>query len=313
MAFDATHYPDCTWRPYAADSPFNTPVKAPKLDPRSADMMAYTKFDIPQNKPTGTTGTADYGHPIYFGNEGDPTYTVKLTKGWGTQQMATFYGAKIHAPRGLLPAGGGDGHLGIIDQATGTEYCFWQAKVDETSRVITASWGGYCDIWGMGVTSQPATAAWFGLSLHNRAVELAGGIFDHAAFIVPTFVDKPYWSPAKGNAQIASNALWPEGVRPHTGQRLWCDYTFAEIDALAEPSWGKALLRQFARYGGLVGDTGHYGTVGVNVMWESQQPYATFLRTNPLKDWLASQKMTSLPAGALLERHRAHFHWLDKP
>lgn len=306
MGYDSKHYPDCTWKPYAATSAFNTPIKAPPIDPRSDAMMAYTRFNIPQNRWTGAIGTADYMHPIYWATAADPLYAITLTQNWGTNPLQ---GAKVRMPAGARPAGGGDGHLGIV-QPDGTEVCLWQAHVDETRKTITASWGGRGSITGDGTTVQPATAAWFGLAWQPRACELAAANIDHALFCVPTFVDPGPWAPAKGNAQTRKDVNWPNSLRPHTGQRLWLDLAWSDIDMLVIPPWQKAVLRALNRYGAYVGDTGHYGTVGVSFNIESQQPYVTFLGTNPLRDFAASLGASSLDIGPLLETLRPHFRWL---
>lgn len=310
LPYSAKNAPGCEFRFYAPGSALNADVgKNPKLDPRSAEMMRFCNFNIPQNRISGSTGSADYMHPVYFAVDVDPFYRVRLTKPWGANALS---GASIRMPQGAKPAGGGDGHLCIV-QPDGSTVDLWQARVDETARTITASWGGRGNLSGDGITDAPATAAWFGLAFQARACEIAAGLIDHALFIVPTFVDPGPWAPARGDAQTREDPSWPRGKRPHTGQRLWLDMLPAEIDSLAEPAWAKGFLRSASRKGMLVGDSGHYGTVGVSINVESMQPYETFLGVNPLKDYLRYYGLPYLNLGPVFERVRDRLHWLAAP
>ena len=50
---------------------------------------------------------------------------------------------RVRIPAKARPAAGGDGSLGIIDQATGWEYDFWQARSRPADGgVLKVSWGG---------------------------------------------------------------------------------------------------------------------------------------------------------------------------
>lgn len=307
------HPPGCEFRYFNPSScAFNVAVpKNPAIDPRSDEMLHYTNFAIPQNRWSGATGSADYMHPIYWAADLDPYYRIKLTKGWGQNALN---GASIRMPRGAKPAGGDDGHLGIVQPGPAFRTInLWQAKVDETLKTITASWGGSGLAVGDGITQAPATAAWFDLAFQVRACELAAANIDHALFCVPTFVEPDPWAPAKGNAQIRADSLWPLGKRPHTGQRLWLDMGWPEIDALQILPYEKAVLRAMSRYGAFVGDTGHYGTVGVSFNVESMQPYETFLGMNPIKDAAKSLGRSTVDIGPALQMVRDRMKWLAKP
>ncbi len=308
--YSAKVYPDCTWRPYGPTSAFNTPVKNPSIASNSKAILDRLKFSGGANRYTGPIGSGDWMHPVYWGAPTDSAYTVKLVSdnsSWMNSEQRTLFGAKVHAPKGMKPAGGGDGHLGVVDQTNGIEYSFWIARVDDAAKVITADGGGYVGIGGSGITQYPATAAHFGCSAGQiRACELAGANVDHALFLVVNKVASGPWLPAMGEASAGGDPT----TTPHNGQRLWLDMLWPEIDGLPEKPWGKAVLRALSRYGALVGDTGgESGVCGVNS--ESQQPYVTFLGKNPMADFAKQQG--GLDLGAVLDKYKSRMKWLAKP
>src|SRR5205823_1344223 len=83
-------------------------------------------FGLPGNLLAGVSGSSsDWGHPSYYSWPVDPQFTIHCTESWGRCQVE---GMRIRIPDAARPAGGGDGHMAVIDQADGWEYDFWQCS-----------------------------------------------------------------------------------------------------------------------------------------------------------------------------------------
>ena len=140
----------------------------------------------PDKVTTGNSGTAgDWSHPIYYSQPSDPVYTVDCTEPWGTCEIE---GMQVGIPAQAQPAGGSDGHMAVIDQASGWEYDFWQvASKPAGGGTISDRLGGRTAIGTTDADGRDsnATAAHFGLAAGViRPAELAAGEIDHALFMV---------------------------------------------------------------------------------------------------------------------------------
>jgi len=262
--FSATNQPAACWRPYSAASPFNSPLGAsPKLASNSDQVVqswlstwsASNRSSAPRFV-AGFAGTGeDYEHPLYYARAGDPTYTVHCVESWG---RCAVEGLQVQVPAAASPAGGSDGHMAVIDQASGWEYDFWQVRQKPAGGgTLTVSWGGRTKIDGDGLGAD-ATAASFGLAAGViRPAELAAGEIDHALFMIVKCTNGTSMGPAgSGSGRSCSSIGLPDAGAPAMGQHFFLDMSDAQIDALAKPDWQKAILRAMARYGLYVGDTG---------------------------------------------------------
>jgi hypothetical protein len=287
--FDSTHRPPACWRPYSAASPFNTPLGgAPGVAGDSQAIVdRWTSFweESASFAPRFVAGYAetanDYDHPVYFSKASDPTYTVSCSYSddWGPCEID---GDQVHIPSRALPAGGSDGHLAVIDQASGWEYDFWQVhSISGSGGTLPVSYAGKTSVGpkstGLG---SDATAAGFGLAAGIiRPQELAAGKIDHALFMVVKCTDGTSVSPASASVgrTCASMGL-PSAGAPAMGQHFFLDMSNAEINALGAPAWQKTILRAMAEYGLYVGDTG-----GGFLKLESGASYTSFGQVDP---WL---------------------------
>ncbi len=271
------------WRPYSASSPFNTALAAgTALAPDSAQIVQSwlaTWSSGGSSTPRFAVGNADsredYDHPVYYGQPGDPTYTVHCAESWG---RCPVEGMQIHVPGAASPAGGSDGHMAVIDQSSGWEYDFWQVRQKpEGGGTLTVSWGGRTRIDGEGLGS-PATAANFGLAAGIiRPQELAAGRIDHALFMVVKCTNgRAVWPAASNSGRSCASMGLSDANAPAMGQHFFLDMSEAQIDALAEPAWQRTILRAMARYGLYVGDTG-----GGFLKIESGSSYTSFGLTDP--------------------------------
>ena len=269
-SFGGGVWPGGCWRPYAASSPFNRPLGD---DPRiAANSAAIVQNVLGQGLPAHmVAGDADsqwdYSHPVYWSKPSDPVFTVDCLESWGKCDLE---GLQIRIPDAARPAAGGDGHLTVVDQASGWEYDFWQVRSKPAGGGrLTASWGGRTRIDGDGLGSN-ATAAHFGaLAGIVRAQEMQAGEIRHALFAVIKCGSGAKVYPAGGTGAKCSSAT----NAPPMGTRFQLAMSDEQIGALAVPAWKKTMLRAMARYGIYFGDT---GGSGFNFQFESGSSYTSF-------------------------------------
>jgi hypothetical protein len=190
---------------------------------------------------------------------------------------------RVAIPDAARAAGGSDGHLSVIDQASGWEYDFWAvSSKPEGGGVLEIGWGGRTRIDGDGLDS-PATAAHFGLAAGViRPAELLAGEINHALFMAVRCTNGTSVYPAGPNTGRACSEIGLSNKdAPAMGQRFFLDMSAAEIAAQQVPEWQKTILTAMARYGMYVGDTGGGGW---NVGFESGSSYTSFGHPDP---WLS--------------------------
>jgi hypothetical protein len=293
--FSANSMPGACWRPYSDSSPFNRGLGgAPRLASNSSSMVhALTGFGQPQNIVGGFADTADdWDHPLYYSQPSDPLYTVHCTQSWGTCEVE---GMQIRIPNAARPAAGGDGSMGVIDQASGWEYDFWRVQSKPSGGgTISVSWGGRTQIGtatadGLGSN---ATAAHFGTAAGViRPEELATGHIDHALFMVVYCTNGTYVWPAEGPGvgRSCSSVERSNTNAPAMGQHFYLNMTDAQIAALSVPQWKQTILTALAHYGAFVGDTG-------GSSWrfkvESGTSYTSFGKADP---WVQLGQSLGLP------------------
>ena len=110
----------------------------------------------------GEAGTGDdFADPIYFASRNAPSYKITCLAYSGCEVQ----GRRVRIPRYAEPAGGSDGHLGVIDRRRQWEYDFWQVRDRSRTAVLKVSYGGGPDrkrgSTGLG---SAATAAGFATS-----------------------------------------------------------------------------------------------------------------------------------------------------
>jgi hypothetical protein len=250
--------PPACWRPYAASSPFNQEIPpGARVAPNSARVVArLLSFGPLQHLTAGDAGRADdYGRPVYFNHPGDPVFAVHCTKPWGTCPVE---GRRIQIPDAARVPGGSDGHLTVVDRASGWEYDFWrvQSKPRGGGRLAVA-WGGLTRLDGDGLGSYAVAARFGTLAGALRPEEIQAGQINHALAISVRCDSGAFVYPAShGSSSCASQGLGPNADAPAIGTRFQLAMTPAQIDALDVPAYRKTVLRAMARYGMYVADTG---------------------------------------------------------
>lgn len=282
-SFSAANLPGPCWRPYSDSSPFNRPIPSgAQLASNSSRIVSrITGFGPPQKILAGTADSeGDYGHPIYFSQPDDPVYTVHCTEDWGTCDIE---GMQVRIPAPARPAGGGDRHMAVIDQAGGWEYDFWYVHdKPDGGGTIRIAWGGRTrigtpDADGLGSN---ATAAHFGLAAGMiRPAEMEAGRINHALFMLVKCTNgTSVWPAGSGTGTNCSSLGISSENAPAMGQRFYLDMSAAQIDALGVPDWQRTILRAMAEYGMYVGDTGGSSW---GLLLESGSSYTSFGHKDP--------------------------------
>lgn len=259
-AFSATTMPGACWLPYGPQSPFNRPLPAnPKLAAGSAAIIDRWAAQPDSNMFKFAGGEADtrndYDHPVYFNSPSDPSYTIRCRR-WSSS--CEVDGLSVRIPGRARAAQGSDGHLSVVDQASGWEYDLWESEdLPRGGGTLYVGHGGRTMIDGDGLGSN-ATAAHFGsLAGIIRPEELAAGEIRHALFLVVECTNASAVYPAgSGTGRSCSEIGKSNSGAPAMGQQLYLDLSAAQIAALAAPAWQKTVLRAMADYGLFVGDTG---------------------------------------------------------
>jgi hypothetical protein len=288
--FGGSSLPGANWRPYASTSPFNTSTEGVAVASSSAAIVQKVlSWSLPGNQASGDAETSeDWGHPTYFAQPSDATYTLHATEPWGANSLN---GMRIPVPQYARPAGGEDGHMTIVTPE-GWEYDLWRAQAPPAGGgTLSFAWGGRTRIDGSGLASGGTASGFGNLAGMIRAPELAAGKINHALFItikcaaanasfgygtVAGTETSSYVYPA---ASGGSTCPAGETNAPPLGAHFMLAMSDAQIQALAVPTWKKAILTALAHYGGYAGDT---GGPGFGFMFESSTTYTALGLPDPL-------------------------------
>ncbi len=249
--------PPACWRPYAETSPFNQEIPADaRVAANSAEVVErLLGFGPLQHLTAGDAGTAnDYGRPTYFNHPSDPVFTVHCSE---PGRVCPVEGLQVRIPDVARVPGGTDGHLSVVDQASGWEYDFWrvQSKPPGGGELVVA-WGGETRIDGDGLGSYAVAARFGTLAGTLRAEELLAGQINHALAISVRCDSGTFVYPANDTSTPCAEEGLPNTDAPALGTRFQLAMTPAQIDALAVPAYRKTVLLAMARYGMYVADTG---------------------------------------------------------
>ncbi|HEX8082744.1 MAG TPA: peptidoglycan-binding domain-containing protein [Solirubrobacteraceae bacterium] len=265
--------PGGCWRPYAADSPFNRPIApdAPSHPASDAIVRRTLGFGAIGHLVAGEAETPDdWSHPTYYSKPEDPQFTLHCYEDWGRCDVE---GMQIHVPDAARPAAGGDGHLTVVDQASGWEYDLYKVRSKPAGGgTLEFRWGGRTRIDGDGLGSD-ATAAQFGnLAGIIRAPEMQAGRIAHALFMNVHCDSGTFVYPAAHSGRPCSAIGQSNEGAPPMGARFQLAMPLEAIEALDVPPWKKTILRAMAEYGMYFGDTG--GDWGIS--FESGATYTSF-------------------------------------
>ena len=251
----STSTPTPADRFYSADSPFNQPI-APgaAVDANSQQMVQALVSGAARGFAISAKG---WTTPLYYADASTPRTTFRLTAEWGIAKTMTG----VPVPANAQPDPEGDGHLTIVDRASGCEYDFWQAR-KQADGSWTASWGNATRMSGTGVFEGgwATTASGFSNLLGKmRPEDFAAGEIRHAlVFAFPyTKAGGPVLPATSSDGRSTVAGAIPEGARLQLDPNL-------NLDSLGLNSWQKTIARALQTYGMFLGDSG--STVGLSAI-----------------------------------------------
>jgi hypothetical protein len=215
-SFTAGHWPVGCWRPYAADSPFNTPIGAnPRLAPDSgaiSDYLVSQHWTFARRHHGDFAIEATGSRPVYWGLPSDPLVRV-ICRGDGRCRP----GLRVHIPAGAKPQDEADGHMTVVDQMAHREFDFWRAGAPERGQIAVAA-ASSIPIGASSGSGRDGNAEAAHLGLMGgllRAAELKEGKIEHAlAMAVPCEQSSDVWpAPAYGRGDQGCSGA---GAGPHS-------------------------------------------------------------------------------------------------
>lgn len=269
---------DAAWRPFSADSPWNTPIPADAAsDPDSAALID----DLAARGPW-YVNLRDWSIPVYFV---DADRTPRHDVG---DSRPGIYGRGFEFPRRIPipddavaspPVGEhSDNHLAIIDRTRGLEWGMWAARRDAHGRWFTGL-GAVTDLTGTGVAppwfdspreldSHRARAGGFPLIAGLILVEeIKAGRIDHALTFAYDHCRTGVFVPPASTAQVAQlDAVDARGIP--MGGRIQLDPSW-DVENSGLSRAGKIIARALQEYGAYCGDY-----AGANVLYAENSPAA---------------------------------------
>lgn len=300
-------WPGKLWRPGHPSNFWNTTIPDDAVVHPDSDAIVTSAID----DFTAGTGVGhlifgyklpedDFSVPIYFAADSDPLYTLIDTEEYGGYWP--HHGTEIRCPVDAVAAGGGDGHIYIV-QPDGTGWGLFRVTKDDGAHELVCSAGGRTgDFTGLhtvsGVNGTPYES-WVpgdtptSIYSRNQRVEWSAVSSNTDPLLGHVWPDE--WINGsirhKTTLVLKCNGLGETGrgyVYPTTHGALKCEnldpgeggplsmtdrsangylwrlaYTLDEIAALGLPEWQTTLLNMFRTYGCLVTDTGGAGVAPI--------------------------------------------------
>jgi hypothetical protein len=235
-------------RPYAASSPWNTPIgSAPALHANSA-------YFVSSMTPVLTSDPTQYTYPVYYADAASPLATVTLSGRFSNVTSETAMTLQsggtvaVPIPATAAAAAGSDAQLIILKPSTGDEWGFWRLAKDSSGRWTATNGYHYNTSWSgvppRGFGSRGAGVPY--LAGLVRPCEIARGSIDHAlafAYDYPTsaFV----WPATKSDGKGTLANDMPEGARLQLDPSLTRD----ELVAMGVTGAALTVAQALQRYG----------------------------------------------------------------
>lgn len=254
--------------------------------------------------------------PVYLAASGDPSVTISSCSpyGWNIGSPPS----SIQIPTSARPQTGSDHHLGVIEQ-NGNEYDFWEATYTGGSS-MSAQICIETPITGSGFPAGFSTTS--GSALANGVItgnDLNAGAINHG-LILNLGCTTGYEFPGTSNAYECSNV---GQTGPPVGATVWVDYTPSQVAALSSgtcDAFCKMVLNALHAYGGVINDTGAYGssfTTPMGIIFEDPEQYRAYGQTPPVTTWAIAQGWSNGgtdvytdPNAANYSAMASHFHVL---
>lgn len=296
------------WRPFTANSPWNTPIgPSPVVDPDDANQI--DRLATVSQWPWLSIAIEQYSVPLIFVDSTTTPFvpvTVTRLAGEGFRTNST---API--PAGTMPASGTDGNIALVDRATGQEWDFWQAA--NGANGWTCSTCAMADVFGTGVRPYPqqgrpdwwrshgARACGFPLTAGLITVEeIQAGRIDHVLVIGYPGIKSRYFTPPASTAQATFGPLSSTNGIP-CGGRIQLDPTI-DVTTLGLTPAGVVIARALQEYGAFVGDYNGSVALYADASPSARAAWSTgLLRTNDLRNLIDLRAFRLLQVGQLYD------------
>ncbi len=265
------------------ESPFHQPIgPEPEIDPDSAayiEQFAQVAEEIGFN-----LSVRSFSVTVFESGQADPQYEVRLTAEWAPHQVL----GPVPIPPRAVPDPEDDGHMVVIDPASGCAFEFWQAR--RVGERWAASWANAISLDGIGIFPQGGGARAGGSSLLEGLVwpdELRAGRIPHA--LVFAYGETRAGGPVPP-ATSSDGWSWDPRALPQ-GARLQLDPAF---DLSLLPEWQRPIAKALQEYGMFLMDTtgGDISLFALNPLSLASDPYqdlipdvAWFADRPGAKDW----------------------------
>jgi hypothetical protein len=265
--------------PFDDGGPFNNPIPATAVVSRSSGTFVSKLAELGRSRGFGVAVRA-WTVPVFFATPATKSQTVPLTAHFARRPVSR----PIPLPRWARPDPEGDGHLAIIDPATGCEHDFWQAARNEDGT-WSASWQNSVPLAGTGVFPSPKLSArGSGFALTSGLIhpgELRAGEIKHALLFSYRYTRKgaPVWPATESDGQTSASYALPMGALLRLDPSL-------DLEALELTPVEQTIARALQVYGMYLGDTG--GAVSLYAVHPSSY------KTNPYGDLFDSGPYTLL-------------------
>ncbi len=252
-----------TWRPFSADSPWNTPIPADaQLESNSAQLVSAFIKSTPWGEHLDIN-IAKWSVPMYWAKASTPLKPMRADTG-GLGWMGSPSTLNMPIPDGARPDPESDAHMVVISEDRSTEWGCYAARYNAAaSPAWQAALCATSDLTGTGVrTPEPQAFPWYvahgpracGFPLSAgliRVEEIKAGRIDHAlALAYPGLLPKKFMSPASTSSAIG-DAI--NGVGVPCGGRFQLDPSI-DVTKLGLSRAGEIVARALQQYGAYVGD-----------------------------------------------------------
>jgi hypothetical protein len=266
-------------RPYAADSPWNTPIPAgAAIDLNSKAMIATV---LGSSDGTLRSDPSQYAYPVYFADSSTPRLTMVCTGYVSVNQkdgsrvgISSKQLASVPIPANAKPSAGSDAQIIVIDSETGDEYDIWRFSAPDRCENMTKYEGGvYRSAVESSYTSRGAGAPY--LAGLIRPWEITQGHIDHALAFGYDLVrsERCVWPANKSDGQADRLDAIPEGARLQLDPSLDVNQ-IPGLDAV-----GRTIARALQKYGAyVIDDSGAnklYAEDNLTANWGTQLVVAT--------------------------------------
>lgn len=252
------------WRPFSADSPWNTKVGGTAAIDRESNAMID---DFRRSSPYGEqldVNLRNYSIPLYWADATTPEVEVHCRiGGMGFDgQDGMNASARVPIPDGATPDPESDGHLLVVDRSTQREWGLFRAE--HNGNAWSCGLGADMDLSGNGerpiadtnrtwYTSHGPRACGFPLVAGLiRPEEVRAGHIDHALVVAYPHIRAGMYTEPASTAQAAVNeAIKSRGIP--CGGHIQLDPS-VDVNSLPLSEPARVVARALQEYGAFVGD-----------------------------------------------------------